>query len=124
MTDIDALIARYVAMFNEPDPDQRRALVATVFAEGALNATRANEWRGREALFERVSRSHAVSNVEGGCYFTPFGAPVSHHGAARFRWRMLTQGTDAVRAEGIEFLLLDEAGLIREDYQFVEPAGA
>jgi hypothetical protein len=60
--------------------------------------------------------------VEKGCHFAAHGEPQSHHGVARLPWRMLSIADGAVRAEGMEFLVLNDDGLIVADYQFVPPS--
>jgi hypothetical protein len=38
----------------------------------------------------------------------------------KFRWEMVGKATGEVAGVGLEFLVLDEEGRIRTDYQFIE----
>src|SRR4051812_42905411 len=94
MTDPDSLADAFVAMWNEPDPDRRRAAVRGLWSDDALQVVRAPEdlraradelgldatlrARGHDALEERVRRAYAEF-VEPGT--TCSGGPVTRCGS-------------------------------------------
>ena len=119
MTDIDEVARRYVALWNEPDPARCRAEIAALFALDLMHCTKTKEARGHEEMAARVLGSYERWVRDGGCVFRLAGTPLGHHDSVLLHWQMVTAGTDTVRSTGSDFLLLNEAGLIRQDYQFV-----
>jgi hypothetical protein len=128
------LADRYVAVWNEPDTDRRRAAVHALWSDDAvhtlvppqemrdraaeLGVTVDLEARGHDALQERVAKSHDEFVARGGYVFRPAGEAARLRDLVKVRWEMV-QG-DAVAASGLQILLLDDDGRIRLDYQFVE----
>jgi hypothetical protein len=136
-----ALVERYVAMWMEADPDARRRRVEEAWApdgaqllqppEAMREAARALgfphpalEVRGHDALEFRVARAHEEF-VRGGRYvFRASGLAARAGDAMMFRWEMRATADDSVAGAGLDLLLLDAAGRIRVDYQFVEQSAA
>jgi hypothetical protein len=118
--ELAAFIERYVAMWNEPDPVQRRQLIEELWTADCANYTRTMEVRGHDALEARVRASYEKWVRDARCLFRTRNFDI-HHGAVRLRWDMADAGGRVISA-GLEFLLLAPAGRIREDYQFIEPA--
>lgn len=116
---IDALVARYVSVWNEPDAAERRRLVEALWTPDGANFTRTAEWHGHDSLVERVRVSYEKWVRDGGCLFRPRHA-AGHHGAARVVWEMVSTSEGRVISVGNELLVLDGDGRIREDWQFVE----
>ena len=117
--ELDAFVARYVSVWNEPDAAARRRLVEALWSPDGSNFTRNSQWRGYDALEARVRGSWEKWVRDGGCLFRPRHAD-THHGVARFVWEM-TAADGKVISVGTEVLLLAADGRIREDYQFIEP---
>lgn len=118
--ELAAFIERYVAMWNEPDPVQRRQLIDALWTTDCANFGKTLEVRGRDALEARVRTSWDKWVRDRGCIFRTRDFD-SHHGAVRFRWEMTNLGDGTVVSVGVEFLVLARDGRIREDYQFIEP---
>jgi hypothetical protein len=119
MTDLDDFIARYVATWNEPDADIRRDSISRVWSEQAALFNRVSEYRGHTGIEEAVTRSYDLF-VARGFLFRPREELASHHGAIRFTWEMITSADRKVDSIGTQFLVLDDDGRIRLDYQFIE----
>jgi hypothetical protein len=98
--ELDSLIARYVAMWHEPDPERRRQTVRDLFAVDAENYTRRTVSRGIE----------------------PAGNTDAHHHLVKFFWRMRPASGGAVVSVRLDVFLLAPAGRIQALYQFIEPA--
>jgi hypothetical protein len=78
------------------------------------------EVRGHDALEFRVARAHEEF-VRGGRYvFRAGGEPARAADAVMFRWEMRATADDSIAGGGRDLLLLDAAGRIRVDYQFVD----
>lgn len=115
--ELEAFVTRYVAAWNEPDPERRDALVAALWAQDGVLVNGAGENRGRAAIQAAVTRSHEAFVQEGFC-FVPGGASAAHHDGVRLAWDMVRDG--AVASAGTSFLVLDGDGMIARDHQFLE----
>jgi hypothetical protein len=115
-TEVGAIIERYLAVWNEPDSAVRRRQIAELWAEDGAHVLPSSKIRGREAIEAEVKRTYDAAGAKG---FTFSAHNVEgHHEAVRFDWEMRT-GTDGpAAATGSTFILLDDAGRIRRDYQF------
>ena len=112
------LVDRYIAIWHEPDAEQRRRNVAQLWAEDGVQFTQSREIRGHKALEERVEAAHEKFVKTGGFIFRRSGEAQEHHHAVKFLWEMVPAGGGDVAAAGTIFLLLSDDGRIRFDYQF------
>ena len=117
-TEFQQLAEQYLEIWHEPGAELRRAGIAKIWTEDAVQFTPENEYRGYEALEERVSSAHEEFVKRGGFVFRPSGEFQEHHGAGKLTWEMVPAGGGAVAATGTIFLLLSDDGRIRLDYQF------
>ena len=137
MTTPEQLTERYVALWNEPDPDRRHETIRELWAPGGAQvleppeqmrdgATQIGfppprlECRGHEALAARVARAHDEFVAAGGFLFRSRGNASRLDDVVKFNWEMVPAGGGAAQAVGLELLLLDDEGRIRLDYQFIE----
>jgi hypothetical protein len=130
------LVDRYVAVWNEPDPDRRRQAVATIWTEdaahllepprevreaaAALRTVAVFQARGHAELEARVGRAYEEFVANGELSFRPGDGGVRVADAVKFRWEMISVD-GAVVAGGTELVLLAADGRIRLDYQFIDP---
>jgi hypothetical protein len=131
------LVERYVAMWNEEDPDARSAAVRELWAQDGAHilelpqemlseATRIGfispvlEARGHHALEARVKRAHDEFVASGEFRFRPRDHAVQIGDVIKFGWEMVPAAGGDAAATGLEFLLLDAQGRIRRDYQFLD----
>jgi hypothetical protein len=136
-TDLRQLVDRYVALWNEPDPERRRATVRALWsAEGvhllqppeemrraaeALGFDRpVLEARGHRALEFRVTRAHQEFVAPGAFVFRPRGDADRLQDVVRFGWEMVPPGGGEAVGAGVEILVLGSDGRIARDYQFIE----
>jgi non-heme chloroperoxidase len=119
-SDAEDLVARYVALWNEPDAESRRRQIATLFAPEGVHANETGTAKGHDLI---AAETAAVQDayVAKGFAFAPSGFSQAHHNVARFEWRMGAQD-GAAAATGSNFVILDENGRILFDYQFEEAA--
>jgi hypothetical protein len=125
MTDMTDVVVSYVAVWNEPDTDERRRRIRSVWAPDGTTSHRLLDSRGYEAIEARVTGSWDKWLREGKYIFRPNNA-VRHHDVLKVDWAMVTVPGDAVEATGLSFLLLNPDGRIAHDYQFnptVDDAG-
>ena len=119
MTDeLASLIERYVELWNEPDPEVRRATIEELWAPRGANYTQSMAAVGYDALDARVTSAYE-SYVGTGQYRFRAGAPaVEHHDAVKVEWEMVNLADHTVASVGLEFLVLAD-GRIRSDHQFI-----
>ena len=133
---MDDLMERYVALWNEPDAAAREAAVRSLWTpEGAQLLQAPLELRERAAalgfpapvltvrghaeLVTRVSRAYEEFVLGGGYRFRSRGTPARVADAFKLGWEMV-DGAGNVAGGGTDILLLDLAGRIVTDYQFVD----
>jgi len=135
MNDTKDLVERYVAVWNESDATRRRQAVAELWREdavhvlqppqevreaaAALDVRSIFQVRGHAELEERVKRAYETFVAEAGNSFRPRDDGDRVGDVARFRWEMVTSSGE-VASVGLEFVVLDSAGRIQADYQFIE----
>jgi hypothetical protein len=113
MIEMSELVERYVAVWNEPDAERRRARIREFWADGGVHVTKSLEVRGYAAsAYERF--------VATGTYvFTSANNADGHHNSVRLNWQMVPAAGGPPVSVG--FFILDDDGRIRCDYQFIEP---
>jgi hypothetical protein len=116
--DIDDLVTRYVAVWNEPDPSARRAMIASLWAADATEYTEESEYHGHAAMESRVTEAHTDLVQKGGFLFHPEFDTRTHHGAIAFTTKMTPASGGDPAWRGRVFLVLADDGRIRDDYQF------
>ncbi|MFB4318270.1 hypothetical protein [Actinomadura sp. 21ATH] len=125
---------RYVAVWNEPDAEARRKKIAEVWAEDGvqllyppqevreaaerLGTAASLEARGHAALEERVARSYEEFVAPGGFAFRAGDDAQRLGDVVKFSWHMVN-GAGEPAGGGLEVVVLDADGRIREDYQFI-----
>jgi hypothetical protein len=139
MTDIDPreLVGRYVAVWNEPDPELRRKAIHELWAKDGAHilqppqeireaAARLGfisttfQARGHDALDVRVTRAYEEFVAPGEFTFQPRDNADRLGNVVKFNWEMVPSGGGEAAGAGLEILILDEDGRIKTDYQFIE----
>jgi hypothetical protein len=126
------LAKRYVAVWNEPDAGRRRAAIEELWADDAIHVlqpprevvdvatgfglTAVFEAKGHDQLEDRVRLAYEQFVVGGSNSFRPCDDVVRLHDIVTFSWEMVA-ADGSVAGGGTEFLMLDDAGRIRADYQ-------
>jgi hypothetical protein len=120
MSEINGLVDRYVAVWNEPDADRRRKGIAELWVEDGAHFTPSLEARGYEALEDRVAGAHGKWVRTEGFIFRSSNNAEGHHDVVTFNWEMVPAAGGEAAAVGRDFLVLGDDGRIQLDYQFVE----
>jgi hypothetical protein len=121
LSDLNELVDRYVAVWNEPDADARRSAVAALWAEGGAHYTLSISAPGRDAIEDRIAKAYAQFVGTGDYLFTSGKNAVGQHNTAKFNWEMVPAGGGDSVAVGFDFFVLDGDGRILLDYQYNEP---
>jgi len=133
----DDLADRYVALWNEPDPNHRRTAIAELWTDDGVHILQppqeiremaerpgiglsaSLEARGHAALEERATSAYEAFIAPGEFSFRRRGNAVRLADVVTFKWEMVARSGEAVGG-GLEFLVLAPDGRIRRDYQFIE----
>jgi hypothetical protein len=118
MSEAEVLADRYVAVWNNSDPAQRKDIIHTLWAPEGTHYMGTKEARGYAALEERIKGSHERNVRDGGYLFRLVKTPQSLRNVATFNWEMYSVKSGEIAAEGSGFLILDERGRILTDYLF------
>ena len=103
MSNISALVDRYIATWNEPDPARRTELVSRTFTPSARYVDPLAAVDGHAAIAQLIG---AVQGQFPGFVFTRRGATDAHGTFARFAWSLGPVGGPPV-AGGTDFATLD-----------------
>jgi ketosteroid isomerase-like protein len=122
--DVGDFVDRYTAVWNEPDADVRRRMIAALWAEDGTEFTESAQHRGHAALEARITDAHEHFVQQGGFVFRAAGDAVGHHNAIRFTTFMVPATGGKTAWTGSIFAELDADGRIRHDYQFGNPPSA
>lgn len=131
------LVERYVALWNEPDPERRRATVRAVWTEDGGQILQPPEEireqaaaigffgsvleaRGYRALEQRVAVAYKQFVAPGDAAFRRRGTVVQLGEVLKFEWEYAPLDGGPPTGGGTEFVLLAPDGRIRTDYQFID----
>jgi hypothetical protein len=129
---------RYVAQWNEPDPEARAALISELWAPDGVQVlvdppreirevaaglafpVPSLEVRGHVALNARVTRAYEMFVASGEHTFEAAEeASALLPSVLSIRWSMVSAGTGQVVGGGLDILALDSDGRIRTDHQYI-----
>ncbi len=120
MSDVDAVVASYIEMWNETDPERRRELVAQTVTEDARYL---DPLMAGEGIDEISSMIAGAQQQFPGHRFTLISGPDAHHDRVRFTWSLAANGGDAI-AVGTDFATVAHDGRIGSVTGFLEPGTA
>ncbi|WP_034263898.1 hypothetical protein [Actinospica robiniae] len=116
----NAVLQRYLAIWNVSDDAQRRAAVAELWSGDGVEFVDGTRFEGRASLAERVREAHEAF-IASGVYVVGWDEDLSvHDDMLRFTIHLADpaqQGESAWAAR--VFLLLDDDGLVQQSYQLV-----
>ena len=116
MPDIETVVANYIAMWNEADPQRRRALVAETITEDGSYVDPARSGDGIDEIAAMIGTAqehfpgHSIALQSG---------PDAHHDRVRFTWSLSANGGSPV-AVGVDFATVAEDGRLRAVTGFLE----
>ncbi|MCD0485571.1 nuclear transport factor 2 family protein [Streptacidiphilus sp. ASG 303] len=116
MSDIRNLVERYLAVWNETDPQARRALVDALWAEDGSYTDPLGEAVGREAFDATVG---AVQGQFPGLAFSLGPVFDTHHDLARFTWHLGPAGGEPL-VVGFDVLVADTEGRVASVFGFLD----
>lgn len=118
---ISEVVNGYFAMWNETDPERRRAVTAATWSSDARYIDPMFAADGHEALDAMVAAVHAQFP---GHRFRLIGAIDAHHDRARWGWELAGPDGGPPAAVGIDVAALAPDGRLREVTGFFEQTSA
>ncbi|MEV5693593.1 nuclear transport factor 2 family protein [Micromonospora globbae] len=115
-TNFDELAGRYIAVWNETDPQRRRRAIDDLWAADARYVDPLGVAEGREAIDRMVA---AVQQQFAGMRFRVAGPVDGHHDQFRFTWELGPEGSEAP-VVGFDVAVTDGDGRLREVYGFLD----
>jgi hypothetical protein len=112
-------ITTYIAAWNEPDADRRRALVGQAFADDATYVDPMMSGAGHDSIATMIGL--AQQQFPGHRFELSFG-PDGHNDRVRFAWRLYGPDADAPVAAGTDFATVADDGRLSSVTGFLEPA--
>ena len=116
MNDTIDLIGRYIAAWNETDPERRRDLINRTFAEAASYVDPMMEGHGHAEIDAMIG---GVRERFPGLRFRLLGAVDTHHQRVRFSWELAPEAGQSV-AKGTDFAALAEDGRLQSVTGFLD----
>ncbi|MEV4569906.1 hypothetical protein AB0K12_39665 [Nonomuraea sp. NPDC049419] len=136
--DVKQWADRYVAQWNEPDPQRRSALIGELWAADGIQVLvdppqqirdaaielafplPPLEARGHDALNARVTRAYEMFVASGEHVFEAAEeAFLLLPNVLGIRWSMVSTSTGETVGGGLDILALDGDGRLRTDHQFI-----
>ncbi|AEW94826.1 MULTISPECIES: nuclear transport factor 2 family protein [Streptomycetaceae] len=116
MSDIQHLVERYLATWNERDATARRAAVDALWAEHGRYTDPLADAEGRDAIDATIA---AVQAQFPDFVFRPGGPVDAHHNLARFTWELGPADGEPL-VVGFDVAVLDDSGRIESVHGFLD----
>jgi hypothetical protein len=117
-THIDTLVARYTALWTEPDVAVRRQVIEQLWTSDGTEHTGVNQYYGHDAIESRISAAYDRFFAAGENGLRLVETPVAHDDAVTFTIQIAPIGNTDATWTGRIFLLIDGQKRILTDYQF------
>jgi hypothetical protein len=120
MPNANAFADRYVALWNELDPDCRRERLMSLYEPDALYVFyRRDPLRGWAAILGQLAYTQRIYQPLGYTFRSTHGAYGGRH-LVVLGWAMVSTADGELEMSGQDVIVLSGAGRIRADYQFHE----
>jgi SnoaL-like domain len=119
VSDLNELVDRYIAAWNEPDADARRAAVAGLWTEDGTYTDPLVAAAGHQAIEAVIGGAREMFP---GHVFRLAGGVDGHHDIARFGWELVPAGGGDSVAVGFDVAVAADDGRLRGVYGFLDKA--
>ena len=109
MTDAASIASRYIALWNETDPQRRRALMADLWTETGAYLDPLMQGQGHGQIDALIA---AVQGQFPGFRFSLLGQPDGYDDQVRFSWQLGPEGSDGP-IKGTDFGTIENGRLAR-----------
>ena len=121
MSNVNEVVVRYLAAWNEREPTKRRALVAKTWSEDGTYVDAARDGKGHDSLDAMIAT--AQGHFPGYRLNLASGIEV-HHDYLRFSWAAGGTADAPLFIKGTDFVVLDGSGRIKSVVGFTDAAPA
>ena len=118
MTDATTIVRTYIEMWNETDPERRRALVSEAVTDDACYLDPIMSGKGAEEISQMIAGAQAQFP---GHRFALVSGPDVHHDRVRFTWSLAPEAGEPI-AIGTDFVTTAGDGRMRDITGFLELA--
>jgi SnoaL-like domain len=117
MSDIDTLIERYIAVWNEGDAQRRRELIAQTWTDDATYVDPMLTGAGHDGIDAMIG---GAQQQFPGHHFELAGGPDAHHDVVRFTWHLKPDAGGEAVAIGSDFGVVADDGRLRSVTGFLD----
>ncbi|BCB87409.1 nuclear transport factor 2 family protein [Phytohabitans suffuscus] len=121
MSDFKELADRYIAAWNEPDADVRRAAIGGLWADDGTYTDPLASVVGHDAIAAVVAGARERFP---GYMFRLLGPVEGHHGIGRFAWELVPGAGGESVVEGSDVAVVGDDGRIKGVYGFLDKVPA
>ena len=121
MSDLTELATRYIALWNERDPQRRNAAIKEIWAEHGSYVDPLAQVQGREGIEAAIAGAQAQFP---GYVFRLGGAVDEHHDIARFTWELAPDADAEALVVGFDVAVRSADGRIQSVYGFLDKVPA
>jgi hypothetical protein len=121
MSDLNELVGRYLAAWNEPDAGARRQAVAELWTEDGTYTDPLVAVAGHQAIEAVIGGAREMFP---GHVFRVLDGVDGHHDIARFRWGLVPASGGESLAVGFDVAVIADDGRLRGVYGFLDKAPA
>lgn len=121
MTDVNPVIDRYIAIWNETDPARRHDLIARTWTEDASYLDPLLTGDGPDGIDAMV---RGVQERFPGHRFRRTGEIDMHHDRVRFAWELVAASGESPLLAGVDFGVIATDGRLRTITGFLDQAPA
>lgn len=117
MSDLNAVVDRYLAIWNETDAGARRKAIDDLWAEQGVYVDPLASATGRDGFDQVVA---GAQQQFAGLRFMRGTVFDEHHNIARFTWHLVSDATSEPIAIGFDVAAVDDSGQIGSVYGFID----
>lgn len=124
MASPEAMIDKYVASWNEPDPAERRRVIDDIWSPDGVYMNATTEFRGPNGIEQAVTQAYDAFTANG--YRFRVASVQTNHDAVRYQWEMVPAAGGEPDSIGTHVAVLGKEGRLISDHQFIDkpPSGA
>jgi hypothetical protein len=116
----DEIGQQWIAIWNEADETARQAQASKIWTSDARHFAPGFEGNGLDAIRERLNAVYNRFIKQADCVIRHVDS-VGFGDALRVLWEIAPRSGGPAIMKGSEILMLNKAGTVRLDYQFVDP---
>jgi nuclear transport factor 2 (NTF2) superfamily protein len=118
MESAEAMIDRFVASWNEPDPAQRRQVIDDIWSGDGVYSNVTTEYEGRNGIEQAVTEAYDAFTANG--YRFQVRSVQTNHDAVRYQWEMVPAAGGEADSIGTHIAMLGTDGRLVSDHQFID----